>query len=86
MRLFLKLVGGALVVGVLFLAIRLVPAHLQIRSVEPALPSEAELRGLLDVENGPIRLRFVNTSSQQLPAGELGHTVFIAEWADGKLL
>jgi glyoxylase-like metal-dependent hydrolase (beta-lactamase superfamily II) len=43
------------------------------------------LRGLLDIENGPIRLRFVNTSSQQLPVGILGHTVFIAEWADGKL-
>ncbi len=85
MRLLLKLIGGALIVGVLLLAFRLVPAHLQIRSVEPALPSEGQLRSLLKVENGPVRLRYVNTSSQQLPIGVLGHTVFVAEWANGNL-
>ena len=85
MRLVLKLLGGALILGILLLAFRLVPPHLQIGSVEPRLPSEARLRGLLTVRDGPVRLRVLNTSSQQLPDGELGHTVFIAEWANGNL-
>ena len=84
MRLLSKILGGALVVGLLLIAIYLVPPHLQIRSVEPALPSADDLRALLTVEEGPVRLRYVNTSSQKLPAGRLGHTVFILEWADGK--
>jgi len=85
MRLFVKLLGGFLIVGVVLLAFVLVPPHLQIRRVEPELPSEAQLRGLLVAPNGPVRLRYLNTSSQELPDGVLGHTVFVAEWANGNL-
>ncbi len=85
MRLFLKLLGGAMILLVLLIAIVLVPAHLQVRGVEPSLPSLAELRALSSAPNGPIRIRFVNTSSQETPVGELGHPVFIAEWANGDL-
>lgn len=85
MRLVLKILAGILILGLLALAVLLVPAHLQVLSVEPALPTEAELRELLSVPEGPIRLRYVTTSSQKMPAGELGHTVFVAEWANGNL-
>jgi glyoxylase-like metal-dependent hydrolase (beta-lactamase superfamily II) len=85
MRLILKILGGLLGLGLVVGAIALVPAHLQIRSVEPALPDEAALRALLDVEDGPVRLRYLNTSSQPMPVGVLGHTVFVAEWANGNL-
>jgi hypothetical protein len=85
MRLLLKILAGALVLGVLLLLIFLVPPHLQIRGVEPSLPARPELRALLEASDGPVRLRYVNTSSQRLPGGILGHTAFIAEWANGNL-
>jgi glyoxylase-like metal-dependent hydrolase (beta-lactamase superfamily II) len=85
MGLLLKGATG-LVALLLFLALLfLVPAHLQVRAVEPALPGEAELRALLSVENGPIGIRYVNTSTQALPENRLGHTVILIEWADGRL-
>ena len=85
MRIFSKILGGALVIALVLAAIALVPPHLQIRSVEPALPDVPGLRALLSVENGPVGIRYVNTSSQALGQGELGHTVFLVEWANGSL-
>ena len=85
MRLLLKILAGAIALGVLLAAFALVPAHIQIRDVEPELPSLIELRALAALNDGPVRLRYVNTSSQMLPEGELGHTVFLAEWANGNL-
>ena len=85
MRLLLKILGGALLLGVLLLLVFLIPAHLQIRSVEPGVPTRPELRELLGASDGPVRLRYVNTSSQRLSTGELGHTVFVVEWANGDL-
>jgi glyoxylase-like metal-dependent hydrolase (beta-lactamase superfamily II) len=84
-RLILKTLCGGLLLGLILAVIVLVPPHLQIRSVEPALPDATGLRALLAVENGPVRIRYVNTSSQALPQGELGHTVFLVEWANGDL-
>ncbi len=85
MRLFSKIFGGGLVLALVLASIALVPPHLQVRSVEPGLPDATRLRALLSVEDGPVRLRYVNTSSQALPQGELGHPVFLAEWANGNL-
>tara|TARA_B100002003_G_C14157519_1_gene557739 strand:+ start:16780 stop:17706 length:927 start_codon:yes stop_codon:yes gene_type:complete len=67
------------------LAIFLVPPHLQIRSVEPTLPEEAELRAIASTPSGPIGIHYINTSTQQLPDGQLAHTVFLIEWANGNL-
>ncbi len=85
MRLLLKILAGAIILGIFLAAFALVPAHIQIWGVEPDLPSLIELHELTAVEDGPVRLRYVNTSSQMLPQGELGHTVFLAEWANGNL-
>ena len=67
MRLFLKIVMGLIVIVVLLAAVLLIPPHMQTHRVEPPLPSEAELRALLAVENGPVGVRYLNTSSQRGP-------------------
>lgn len=85
MRVVLKILLGFLAVGLIWMAIQLVPPHLQIRIVEPALPDALSLRALISTPNGPIGLRYVTTSRQALPQGELGHTTFLVEWGNGKL-
>lgn len=63
----------------------LLPAHLQIRGVAPELPDEQELRALLDVEGGPVRVSYLNTSTQDMGDRDLAHVVFLAEWENGNL-
>jgi len=81
LRIFLLLA----VVAVAALGVRIVPAHLQIRRVTPALPTASELRSLLAASGGPRSLRWLNTSSQPLSRGVIAHSVFLAEWPDGSL-
>jgi glyoxylase-like metal-dependent hydrolase (beta-lactamase superfamily II) len=85
MRLALKIVMGLFTIVLLLAAVMLVPAHLQTLRLEPPLPGEAKLRALLSIENGPVSVRYLITSSQQAPDVLLGHSVFLIEWADGKL-
>ena len=63
----------------------LVPPHLQIRSIAPALPATADLRALAARDDGPVAIGYVNTSTQPMATGLLGHTVVFVEWADGRL-
>ena len=85
MRLFMKVVVGLVLLVSMAAAFFLVPPHLQVRAVEPTLPDEAQLRAFMSIENGPIGVRYVNTSTQKSPDGKLGHTVFLVEWANGNL-
>ena len=85
MRLFLKIAMVLVVLVLLFAAFFLVPPHLQVRGVEPPLPDDTQLRALMSVENGPASVRYINTSTQKLPEGKLGHAVFLIEWANGSL-
>lgn len=85
MRLVLRAVAVLVLVALVVLGFRLVPAHLQIRRVAPALPSAEQLRTLLAAPGGPRALRWLNTSSQPLARGLLVHSVFLAEWPDGSL-
>jgi glyoxylase-like metal-dependent hydrolase (beta-lactamase superfamily II) len=85
MRLFLKIATGLVLLVGLLATFFLIPPHHQVRGVEPMLPGEAQLRAILSVENGPTDVRYVNTSSQKLPGGKLGHAVFLIEWANGNL-
>ena len=84
-RLLLKVVVALVALVLLVAALFLVPAHVQVNGVEPALPSAAQLRALGAAGDGPVSVRYVNISSQPVPAGILGHAVFLVEWADGKL-
>lgn len=86
MRLLLIVLLTLVSLAVLGLAIVLVPPHFQIQGVEPALPEEAELRALSATEGGPMSIRYINTSTQQLPEGKkFGHSVFLVEWSNGNL-
>jgi glyoxylase-like metal-dependent hydrolase (beta-lactamase superfamily II) len=86
MRTRTKVILGVVAVILLAPIALLLPAHLQVRSVEPTLPSVAQLRALLNQANGPVSIRYVNTSDQQLPVGTLTHSVFLVEWANGDML
>jgi glyoxylase-like metal-dependent hydrolase (beta-lactamase superfamily II) len=77
--------GVVLLVIVAALAVFLVPPHLQVRGVAPALPSVAALRALANTPGGPVAVHYVVTSHQQTAQGVLGHDVFLIEWPDGGL-
>jgi glyoxylase-like metal-dependent hydrolase (beta-lactamase superfamily II) len=81
----LRIVAAAVALALALLAARVVPAHLQIRRVAPRLPTLEELRSLKSAPGGPRSLRWINTSSQPLGRGTIGHSVFLAEWPDGSL-
>ncbi len=85
MRWPLRILGAVVLLALVALAVRVVPAHLQVRRVHPRLPTADELRTLLAVPSGPTSLRTVVTSSQPLSRGTIAHSVFLAEWADGAL-
>jgi len=79
--------GLLAVVGVIVLAasILLIPPHLQIRGVAPALPSPEDLRSLLGVAGGPAAIHLLVSSEQTSGDFELGHTSVVIEWPDGRL-
>jgi glyoxylase-like metal-dependent hydrolase (beta-lactamase superfamily II)/pimeloyl-ACP methyl ester carboxylesterase len=85
-KLFTKICGFGLLLLLAVLLILLLPAHLQVREVEPPLPSEQSLRAMLELENTPTRVSFVNTSSQHSEAGVLGHNSVLIEWANGDIV
>ncbi|MFK7897437.1 MAG: MBL fold metallo-hydrolase [Myxococcota bacterium] len=80
----LKLIGLVLLVVLVGAAAMLLPAHLQIRDIEPDLPSASELRSLSSHPDRPIRVSYLRTAEQPRAGDILGHTVFVAEWADGR--
>jgi glyoxylase-like metal-dependent hydrolase (beta-lactamase superfamily II) len=61
-----------------------IPAHLQIRTIHPALPAFDTLARALDVADGPIGVSYVNTASQRSPLGTLGHPGVLITWPDGR--
>ncbi len=86
MKFILKIASVCTLILLIALAVLLVPPHIQIRSVGPALPSAAELRSLLSVENAPVGVRYIDTSSQRLASGVLGHSSILVEWANGDIV
>ena len=86
MKLILKIAGACLLLLVVALAVRLIPPHIQIGSVEPPLPTATELRSLLSVENAPVSVRYIATSSQRFATGVLGHSSILVEWANGDMV
>jgi glyoxylase-like metal-dependent hydrolase (beta-lactamase superfamily II) len=76
-------------------------AHVGIRRVRPPLPSIEAVRATVAAATAvPVRLRWIDTSSQEVPrSGVLGgadphperpyrlsHSSFVLEWADGRIL
>jgi glyoxylase-like metal-dependent hydrolase (beta-lactamase superfamily II) len=85
MRWALRILAALLFLALAVVAVRVVPAHLQIRRVAPRLPTLEELRSLKHAPGGPQSLRWINTSSQPLARGVIAHSVFLAAWPDGSL-
>lgn len=85
MRWLLALVLGLVVLVPVAAAIVLGPAHLQIRRIAPPLPDAAALRALARQDDGPVSIRALESSSQPMAGRTLGHTIFLVEWADGRI-
>jgi len=85
MRLIFKIAMYILLAGFLYASFLLIPPHVQIRGVEPKIPQAEDVLALMTVPNGPVRVRFLNTSDQRSPDGTLVHSVFVIEWANGNL-
>ena len=81
----IRIIAALVSLTLMALAVFLIPPHLQVRGVEPTLPTAEELRALGDVENGPVSIRYLVNASQPALGRNLSHTAIIIEWADGKL-
>ena len=92
---------GLLALGVGLAASLLLHAHVQIRGLDPELPSLAAVRAQADVADLPIRVSYWNTASQVTPRKQvleasldpdprapyvMSHAVFVLEWADRRTL
>jgi glyoxylase-like metal-dependent hydrolase (beta-lactamase superfamily II) len=84
MRVLVRILSAIAVLALLGAALFWIPPHVQTRRIAPPLPSRDELRGLLAVAGGPTRVRTLTIASQPSPRGTIGHTVFLAEWPDGR--
>ena len=84
-----KLLGAALGLVLLVIVGRLLyllPAHLEVRTVRPALPDLAQFEALLAAPDRPVSVSAILTSSQRSPVLSLGHHSIVIEWADGRIL
>jgi glyoxylase-like metal-dependent hydrolase (beta-lactamase superfamily II) len=87
--------------GVVAGAVLLLHAHVQIRRIDPELPSLEAMREQADFAELPIRVSTWNTASQVTPRKQvleasldpdpqapyvMSHAVFLLEWADGRAL
>lgn len=84
MKWVFKIIGGGFILIILALAAILIPAHMQVRGVEPALPSDAELLALTGSLEKPISLSYILTSFQELERGQISHISILVEWRNGK--
>ena len=96
-----RAVGLVLAVGVATIAALLLHAHIQIRGIDPELPSLEAVRAQAELADLPIRVSTWNTASQVTPRKQvleasldpdpqapyvMSHAVFLLEWADGRAL
>jgi glyoxylase-like metal-dependent hydrolase (beta-lactamase superfamily II) len=80
------LVVVACLLGILLIAagVVLIPPHLQIRKIEPDLPSVAEIQAAVATEQGPVGISAIETSTQRFGDRAAGNAVFVIEWDDGR--
>jgi hypothetical protein len=83
LRIFLVLLALP-IIGVLWLAAILIPAHWQIRQVQSPLPALEDIAAALQVTAGPGAISYINTATQNGPLGTIGHPGIVIEWPDGR--
>ncbi len=86
MKLILKVTSACLLIALLIVGALLLPAHIQVRGVEPALPSASEFRSLLAVDDAPVSVRYITTSTQRLVPISLSHNSVVIRWANGDVV
>ena len=59
------------------------PAHRQIRSIQPPLPAFDSIASALEGTAGPSAITFLNSAYQRGPLGNLGHPGVLIEWPNG---
>ena len=87
MKWILKITSGVVLLALIAALWFLIPAHLQVRSVEPKFPSDEALLALTQVTDGqstPSKISYILTSSQTLQRGQISHISIVVEWQDGK--
>ena len=87
MKWVLRIISSLVILVIIGAGIVLIPAHIQIRGVTPALPSEEELLALTKPSNalsGPTKLSYILTSSQPLARGQISHISILVEWENGR--
>ncbi len=97
----LLVVVALLAIACIAAMVLLVPAHLDIRRARPPLPPIETVRTAVSaVADPPVRLTWINTSSQAMPRSSvlgsgdphpqrpyrLSHSAFAVEWSDGRIL
>ena len=101
MRRVARAVTWLLAIGVGLVALLLLHAHIQIRGLDPELPSIEAVRAQADAADLPIRVSYWNTASQRMPRQRvleasldpapqalyvMSHALFVLEWKDGRTL
>ncbi|MBS1106275.1 MAG: metallo-beta-lactamase superfamily protein [Deltaproteobacteria bacterium] len=101
LRRIARAIAMLLALGVAAGAVLLLHAHIQIRGIDPDLPSLEAVRAQADLGELPIRVSTWNTASQVTPRKQvleasldpdpqapyvMSHAVFLLEWADGRAL
>ena len=84
----LVIVVALIGIAAVLLAVRVLPAHLQIRNVEIELPTLRQIEAVLDrspSEEHPVDVRFVNTASQSGGGVMISHPGVLVRWADGRM-
>lgn len=85
-KLLVYLLAGLAVAGIVVFSFVLFPAHWQIRSMDVDIPSAQALDAALaviDKENFPTEIHFINTAQQSSPFGHLGHVAILIRWQNG---
>lgn len=79
--------AGLVVVAVLGLGLAVWgEAHWEIRHLEPELPSAEALAERLLTADGPTRVGYLNTATQEAPGiGVIAYPAFLLGWTDGRL-
>lgn len=83
MKWILRIASGSVILAMIVIAIILIPAHIQVRSVKPKLPSQGELLALTNHSDKPSNVSYLLTSKQQLERGQISHISILIEWENG---
>ncbi|MFT7685977.1 MAG: glyoxylase-like metal-dependent hydrolase (beta-lactamase superfamily II) [Candidatus Azotimanducaceae bacterium] len=95
-KFLLRALGLVVFAGTIYLASRLWPAHRQIDSLNPKLPSVASIKESAQIEGLPFEIEIVNTASQWTPLSsilkddrsdkgyEMTFPAFLIKWEDGR--